>query len=57
MDDWPFPGRMVPVDGIGGTLRTNIPSAVQLTSTSSGTLTIEWWGELSWLSLEMVGMT
>ena len=57
MDNYLFPGRMVPVDGTGGMLQMNIPCAVQLTSTLSGTLTIEWWGELSWLSLEMVGMT
>jgi len=56
MDDCRFPGPTVPVDGMGGMLRTNILNAVGPTSTLSGTLTIEWLGELNWLSLAMAGM-
>src|SRR6516164_407025 len=55
MGGCPFPGPTVPADGMGGTLQTNILNAVELTSTSSGTLTIEWLGDLNWPSLATAG--
>src|ERR1700736_2752074 len=57
MVDYPFPGPTGPIGGVGGALRTNILSAVEPTSTLSGTVTIEWLGELNWLSLAMAGTT
>src|ERR1700738_159883 len=57
MVDYPFPGPTGPIGGMGGALRTNNLSAVEPTSTLSGTLTIEWLGEQNSLSLAMAGTT
>src|ERR1700730_5766423 len=57
MDDCPFPGPTGHVGGMGGTLRTNILNPVEATSILSGTLTIEWLGELNSLSLATAGTT
>src|SRR5882724_8613575 len=57
MADCPFPGPTGHVGGMGGALRRNILNAVETTSILSGTLTIEWLGDLNWLSLAMAGTT
>src|SRR5271165_2491399 len=57
MADCPFRGPMGHVAGMDGTLQTNILNSVEPRSTLSGMLTIEWLGELNWLSLAMAGTT
>src|SRR6202022_2570426 len=53
----PFPGPTGHVGGMGGTPRTNILNSAEPTLILSGTLTIEWLGELNSLSLAMAGTT